>query len=498
MSTRQLPKLAVFLVGAMVASVLLPGLSGCAAGETPISRVMGVLQGRPALTDDAKREMARFYAVYGKYANNTTGTRFLKHFRDAFERVRSSYVRPITDKALIDEAIKGVEELNAKPGSVPSVEVVEAALDKMLASLDPHSAYLNPDELRETTVSTRGEFGGLGIRVTMDGDAVKVVSPIEDTPADRAGLKTGDLITHLDDTAVKGMNLMQAVSLMRGRPGSELRLTVVRDKQPPFQVTLIRAVIRVKAVRWRVEGDVGYIRVSQFSEKVEDGIEDATEAIRDKLGPLLKGYVLDLRSNPGGLLDQSLVLSDAFLDKGRIVSAKGRSKSSEKVYRARRGDLARGLPLVVLINGGSASASEIVAGALQDHRRAVIMGVPSFGKGSVQTISPLPIEGALRLTTALYYLPSVRLIQARGIVPDIRLSGDDKEKDEKGRKRESDLPGALPGSTTGDSRRDVSVALDTCEAVGPEKKDRALGCALGYLHSESVEAFVRDHASTVK
>ncbi|MCP5367883.1 MAG: S41 family peptidase [Hyphomicrobiales bacterium] len=459
---------------------------------------MGVLQGEPDLDDSARRELARFYTVYGTFADNTHNPRFLKHFRDAFERVRNSYVRTVTDKELVDQAIKGVEDLKAKPGSVPSGEVVEAALDNMLASLDPHSAYLNPDELRETTVSTRGEFGGLGIRVTMEGDAVKVVSPIEDTPADRAGLLTGDLITHLDGAAVKGMNLMQAVSRMRGRPGSALELTVVRGKQAPFNVTLIRAVIRVKAVRWRVEGNVGYIRVTQFSEKVEDGIEEATDAIRDKLGPLLKGYVLDLRSNPGGLLDQSLVLSDAFLEGGRIVSVRGRDPRSEKVYSARPGDLARGLPLVVLINGGSASASEIVAGALQDHHRAVIMGVRSFGKGSVQTISPLPVEGALRLTTALYYLPSGRLIQARGIVPDVRLNGGDAAADEDERKRESDLPGALPGSEKGEKRRQASVGVDTCDPAGPEKKDKALGCALGYLRAESVEAFLRGHASVVK
>jgi len=464
-----------------------PSLIGCGTEDSPLGRVFNVLRGQDiALPRDAVRELERFREVYDAYAADASKHRRFEQFRDAFKRVRFSYVREVADVELIDAAIKGVRELNAEPGAVPAQELVETALVSMMSALDPHSAYLNADELRDIQVTTKGEFGGLGIVVTMENGVVKVVSPIEDTPAFRAGLKSGDLITHVDGDPIKAKNILRAVKKLRGPPGTDVRLTVSRSGQAPFDLTITRAIIRVRSVRWRTEGTVGYVQVVNFSEKVERGVEKAMESLRQDLGPRMKGLVLDLRNNPGGLLNQSLFLADAFLEDGQIVAVRGRAVK-DTVYKAKIGDLANGVPMVVLINGGTASASEIVASALQDHGRATVMGLRSFGKGSVQTITRLPMEGGLRLTTALYYAPSGRAIQARGVEPDITLTRADAEKSK--RQRESDLPGALPAVAVGKPDTRLTLKETDCPAVG-EKKDRALGCALALLRAGSQKEFL--------
>jgi carboxyl-terminal processing protease len=341
---------------------------------------------------------ALLLAWVGPAAAQSSDTyRQLNLFGDVFERIRSDFVEEVGDKDLIEAAIKG-----------------------MLSALDPHSSYLNPETYKEMQVQTRGEFGGLGIEVSMENGLVKVISPIEDTPAFRAGVKPGDFITHLDGEQVLGLTLQDAVKKMRGPVNTDIVITIQRAGiEKLFNVTLKRSVIPIKSVRGRVEGNVAYIRVSQFNEQTESGLKAAMEEAKSKLGAKMEGVVLDLRGNPGGLLEQAVAVSDAFLDQGEIVSTRGRRSQDSKRYNARKGDLADGKPIVVLINGGSASASEIVAGALQDHNRAVVLGSKSFGKGSVQTIMPLGQYGALRLTTSRYYTPSGRSIQAKGIDPDV-------------------------------------------------------------------------------
>src|SRR5437870_4617274 len=321
----------------------------------------------------------------------------LNLFGEVFERVRAEYVDDTSDNSLVESAING-----------------------MLTSLDPHSNYLNTKNFNDMKVQTRGEFGGLGIEVSMENGLVKVVSPIDDTPAARAGLKPGDLITHLDGEPVQGMSLPEAVEKMRGPVNTEIKLTIRREGKDPFDVKLTRATIKIQSVRSHLEGDnIGYIRVTTFNEQTDNGLNNAMKNLRQQAGNKLVGVILDLRNNPGGLLDQAVAVSDAFLEKGEIVSTRGKRAEEAQRYNARPGDIASGLPVAVLINGGSASASEIVAGALQDHHRAVLIGTKSFGKGSVQTIIPLPGHGAMRLTTARYYTPSGRSIQAKGIDPDI-------------------------------------------------------------------------------
>jgi carboxyl-terminal processing protease len=328
-------------------------------------------------------------------------------FGDVFERVRADYVEKPDDPKLIQNAING-----------------------MLSGLDPHSSYMDPTGFREMQVETKGEFGGLGIEVTMEDGLIKVVAPIDETPAAKAGILAGDIITKLDDEAVQGLTLTQAVGKMRGPINSKIRLTIVRKGQDkPIEVTLNRETIHVQSVRFHPDGeDVGYIRVTQFNELTNEGLKRAvTELSKQIPAEKLKGYVLDLRNNPGGLLDQAIAVSNAFIERGEIVSTRGRNPDeSQRFYaNASRGDITKGKPLIVLINGGSASASEIVAGALQDHKRATVLGTRSFGKGSVQTIIPLgPSKGALRLTTARYFTPSGRSIQAKGISPDIQILQD--------------------------------------------------------------------------
>ncbi|MBI3777705.1 MAG: S41 family peptidase [Gammaproteobacteria bacterium] len=322
----------------------------------------------------------------------------LRSFTEVFSRIKSDYVEPVEDKKLLEDAVQG-----------------------MLAGLDPHSAYLDAESFKDMRVETEGQFGGLGIEVTMENGFVKVVSPIEDTPAARAGVKPGDLIIRLDDKAVKGLTLTEAVRLMRGKPGSDITLTIVREgATKPLKITLTRAVIKIQSVKNRMlESGYGYVRITQFQAGTDKGLAEAIKKLENENKGALRGLVLDLRNNPGGVLNSAVGVSDAFLDKGLIVYTEGRVADSKMKLSATPGDLLNGAPMVVLINGGSASASEIVAGALQDHKRAVIMGTKSFGKGSVQTIIPVSNGAALKITTARYYTPSGRSIQASGIVPDI-------------------------------------------------------------------------------
>ncbi len=321
-------------------------------------------------------------------------------FGEVFERVRSDYVDEVTDKQLIESAING-----------------------MLSALDPHSSYMNAKDFQDMQVQVEGQFGGLGIEVTMENGVIKVVSPIDDTPAALAGLKPGDLIVALDGEPVQGLSLNDAVQHMRGPVDSSIKLTIKRGDRDPFDVTLKRAVVKVQSVKSQLEGDdVGYIRVTSFNEQTDSGVQAAVKSLKGKAGAKLVGLVLDLRNNPGGLLDQAVAVSNDFLDQGEIVSTRGRRAEDAQRYDAKAGgDITKGLPMVVLINGGSASASEIVAGALQDHHRAILLGTKSFGKGSVQTIITLPDHSAMRLTTARYYTPSGRSIQAEGIEPDITV-----------------------------------------------------------------------------
>ncbi|HEV7458829.1 MAG TPA: S41 family peptidase [Roseococcus sp.] len=360
--------------------------------------------------------------------------RLLQLFGDVFARVRAEYVEPVQDRDLVENAING-----------------------MLTGLDPHSAYLNPRNFRDMQVQTRGEFGGLGIEVTQEGGYIRVISPIDDTPAARAGIRPGDNITHLNGNSTQGMTLQEAVDTMRGERGTSLRLTIRRENTPTaIELTIVRDVIRPQIVRFRMEGnDIGYIRVTSFNEQTEANVRRALSTLRQQAGNNLRGLILDLRNNPGGLLDQAVQVTDSFLDQGEIVSTRARRPEDAQRWNARSGDIANGLPMVVLINGGSASASEIVAGALQDHRRAVILGVRSFGKGSVQTVMPLGgNNGAIRITTARYYTPSGRSIQATGIEPDVEVLASRpstttaEATPQRERDRESNLRRALRAETT--------------------------------------------------
>lgn len=324
----------------------------------------------------------------------------LNLFGDVFERVRSDYVEPVKDSDLI-----------------------EAALNGMLASLDPHSGYMNDKAFKEMQVQTKGEFGGLGIEVTMDNGLVKVVSPIDDTPAFKAGVQAGDYISYINDEAVMGLTLSEAVEKMRGAPDSTIKLTILRENAPePIELTMQRAIINIKASKGRAEGDIAVLRITQFNEQTTDLMRKEMERLNKEM-PKIRGVVLDLRNNPGGLLDQAVSVSDAFLSEGEIVSTRERDPVNTKRYSAKSGDelVPNTVPMVVLINTGSASASEIVSGALQDHKRAIVLGTKSFGKGSVQTVIPLENHGAIRLTTARYYTPSGHSIQAKGITPDIEV-----------------------------------------------------------------------------
>jgi carboxyl-terminal processing protease len=390
--------------------------------------------------------------------------RELNLFGDVFERVRADYVEKPDDSKLVESAING-----------------------MLAGLDPHSSYMDPKSFRDMQVQTRGEFGGLGIEVTMEDGLVKVVAPIDDTPAAKAGVMANDVITHLDDEAVQGLTLNQAVDKMRGPVNTKIKLTIMRKgADKPIEVSIVRDIIRVKSVRWHPEGgDVGYIRITQFNEQTTDGLKQAINDLNAQLGAdKIKGYVVDLRNNPGGLLDQAISVSDMFLEKGEIVSTRGRNPEETQRFNARPGDMTKSKPVIVLINGGSASASEIVAGALQDHKRATVIGTRSFGKGSVQTIIPLGAgNGALRLTTARYYTPSGRSIQAKGISPDIEVLQDvpDNLKAQTDSKGEASLRGHLKAEGGEESGSQSYVPPN-------ESDDKAIKMALDLLRGTASNA----------
>ncbi len=423
-----------------------------------------------------------------KDAGNYNETyRQLNLFGDVFERVRAEYVEDVEDKELIENALNG-----------------------MLSSLDPHSGYLSEERFADMRVETKGEFGGLGIEVTMENGLVKVVSPIDDTPAFRAGVQAGDYVVKIDGEPVMGLSLGEAVDKMRGKVGSTIDLTIAREgEDAPIEITITRDIIQIKSVRHRAEGNVGYIRVTTFSEKTGPGVRDAIKELTKELGDNLVGYVLDLRNNPGGLLSQAIEVADIFLDKGEIVSQRGRYEEDTERNNATPGDMANGLPIVVLVNGGSASASEIVAGALQDHKRAITMGMQSFGKGSVQTVMPFPGNGAMRLTTARYYTPSGRSIQAKGITPDIVVEPAMVEVLSSRRMRESDLRGALDKEENKDPANDnkknksskkdgSSKDKDGKDEKKDEKKDYQLLRALDLLKGLSLyQQTTASHDNTV-
>lgn len=393
-------------------------------------------------------------------AANPSTYRELSIFGDVFERVRAQYVTPPQEEKLIENAING-----------------------MLSSLDPHSSYMNATDAEDMRTQTRGEFGGLGIEVTMEDELVKVITPIDDTPAARAGVLAGDFISKIDGQEVRGLKLEEAVEKMRGEVGTAIKLTILRKgADKPIELTVKRDIIAVKAVKYRVEGDVGYLRVISFTEKTYDDLKAGIEKIKaDIPADKLKGFVLDLRLNPGGLLDQAINVSDAFLDRGEVVSTRGRNEDETRRFNATPGDLADGKPVVVLINGGSASASEIVAGALQDLHRATVLGTRSFGKGSVQTIIPLGEAGALRLTTALYYTPSGKSIQGTGITPDIKV--DQPLPEELQGKIEASGESSLRGHIQGQSETDEGSG--SIAYVPPEPKDDLqLNYALELLRGE--------------
>ena len=351
-------------------------------------------------------------------SNRADTYRLLTLFGDVFERVRAEYVDPVTDKDLVENAING-----------------------MLTGLDPHSSYMNAKQFRDMQVQTKGEFGGLGIEVTQENGFIKVISPIDDTPAAKAGVKAGDIITALDGKTVQGLSLQDAVDQMRGLPNSKISLTIKREGiDKPVEISMLREIIHIQVVKQRMEPDgIGYVRLTQFTEQADASIKQAVKTLKQQSGGKLRALILDLRNNPGGLLDQAVAVSGDFVDQGEIVSTRARHTEDAQRWDAKGSDIIAGVPLIVLINGGSASSSEIVSGALQDHHRAVLLGTRSFGKGSVQTVIPLPGNGAMRLTTARYYTPSGRSIQGLGITPDVPVQETREEQPQFGPEREADL-----------------------------------------------------------
>ena len=395
---------------------------------TPLALALGLMLGSPTLLAAEAVEVPAVEAVNGKAP---LPLEELRTFAEVMDRIKAAYVEPVDDKTLLENAIKG-----------------------MLGNLDPHSAYLEPEAFAELQESTSGEFGGLGIEVGTEDGFIKVVSPIDDTPASKAGIQPGDLIVKIDGQPTKGLSLMEAVDKMRGKAGSKINLTLVREGGKPFDVELTRAVIKVKSVRSQLlEDGYGLIRISQFQVNTGEEVGKALAKLRKDNGKKLRGLVLDLRNNPGGVLQAAVEVADHSLKKGLIVYTEGRIANSELRFSADPADASEGVPLVVLINGGSASASEIVAGALQDHKRGVLMGTDSFGKGSVQTVLPLNNDRALKLTTALYFTPNGRSIQAQGIVPDIEVARAKLTREDGGELiKEADLAGHLGNGNGGQDK----------------------------------------------
>ena len=383
----------------------------------------------------------------------------LNMFGEVYERVRREYVEEVSDK-----------------------ELIEAAIEGMLQSLDPHSSFMNSDSFKDMQVQTKGEFGGLGIEVSMEDGFVKVVSPIDDTPAFKAGVQAGDFIIEIDGESVYGMTLGDAVDKMRGKINTEITIKISRGDQEPFNIKIIRDKIKVQSVRARREGNAAYLRITSFNEKTEAGLLKNMKILKEEIGKDITGVILDLRNNPGGLLNQAVAVSDAFLNRGEIVSTRGRKKNGQQKFNATAGDISDGLPVIILINGGSASASEIVAGALQDHKRAIILGTTSFGKGSVQTIIPVQKNSAMRLTTARYYTPSGNSIQAKGIIPDIIVKQAKIEELEPfSNRKESDLKGHLSNPDETNKNLEKIKNKNNESKVEDKKFDYQLNRALDLL-----------------
>ncbi|GAD61850.1 MULTISPECIES: S41 family peptidase [Pseudomonadaceae] len=426
---------------------------------TPLALALGLMLGSPTLLAAEAVEVPAVEAVNGKAP---LPLEELRTFAEVMDRIKAAYVEPVDDKTLLENAIKG-----------------------MLGNLDPHSAYLEPEAFAELQESTSGEFGGLGIEVGTEDGFIKVVSPIDDTPASKAGIQPGDLIVKIDGQPTKGLSLMEAVDKMRGKAGSKINLTLVREGGKPFDVELTRAVIKVKSVRSQLlEDGYGLIRISQFQVNTGEEVGKALAKLRKDNGKKLRGLVLDLRNNPGGVLQAAVEVADHFLKKGLIVYTEGRIANSELRFNADPADASEGVPLVVLINGGSASASEIVAGALQDHKRGVLMGTDSFGKGSVQTVLPLNNDRALKLTTALYFTPNGRSIQAQGIVPDIEVARAKLTREDGGELiKEADLAGHLGNGNGGADKPSGSKQQ---QAPRPQDDDYQLSQALNLLKGLNV------------
>jgi carboxyl-terminal processing protease len=430
-----------------------------------------------------------FLIILGVLPNNTLNAQSnrqetykqLNLFGDVFQRVQEQYVEEVTDKELIESAISG-----------------------MLQSLDPHSSYLSVESYEDMQVKTKGTFGGLGIEITMEDGFVKVVSPIDDTPAALAGMQSGDLIIAVNGESLRGLSINEAVSQLRGPIGSKIKITVVRNEEEPFELEIKRDIIKITSVKHNVINNVGYIRLTTFSETTTEGLEIAVEKIQKEIGDNFLGLILDLRNNPGGLLNQSISVSDAFLNQGEIVSTKGRKKDDASRVFAKKGDIINGKPLVVLINSGSASASEIVAGALKDHSRAIIIGTRSFGKGSVQSIIPLAGNGAMRLTTARYYTPSGISIQAKGIQPDIIVEAGITEanKDKKKNRREENLRGALDNKNkkSKDENTEPKIKLTVTEKLIQDNQvSRAIDLIRGIsLFSNKINNISKNSLSSKK
>ena len=395
----------------------------------------------------------------------------LELFADVMARVRADYVVDVEDNLLIEDAVNG-----------------------MLQSLDPHSSYMNAETFRDMQTTTSGEYGGLGMEVTSDSGFVKVVAPIDNTPAAKAGIKAGDYITEIDGNSLIGLGLSEAVDQMRGKPGEPITLTVVRKDEDPMEITIVRAIIPQNRATFQIKDGIPVIRISQFNEKTESSMKAAIKAARSELGGNVPGLVLDLRRNPGGLLDQSIKVSSAFLNGGDVVSTRGRRSNDVQEYGAERGELLKGVPIVVLIDNASASASEIVAGAIQDRERGLVVGMTSFGKGSVQSIIPLRggRDGALRLTTQRYYTPAGRSIQGTGIEPDIYISATPEDEDARKSFRESDLPNAIKNELEAAEEDEVDIKIEYPPADFPEEGDFQLDKAIEILKTGSYKTLMAE------
>lgn len=472
-------------VGLCVLLLLSAHFTGCASSTGGSNLLRG---GSPTYSKVVKRypDLARVEAALKEHAEPkpsvSSTRRHMDLFAEVFTLARNDYVEARPAVELVETAITGIEkavEDNEDVDSQDAGKLIVASMRHMLHDLDAHSDYLTPEDFREMQVRTRGEFGGIGIEVTMEDGLIKVIAPIEGTPAYKAGLQSGDKISHVNGESVQGKTLSDAVEMIRGPVGTPIGLTVRREgpEIEILEMSITRDIVKIQAVRARTEDNVAYLRVTTFNERTSSLMFESFEDLQDELGDDMAGLVLDLRNNPGGLLDQALSVSDAFLSNGEIVSTLGRTRSDRRRFTADRKDIAEGLPIIVLINGGSASASEIVSGALQDHHRATVLGTRSFGKGSVQTIIPVRGGGAVRLTTARYYTPSGRSIQLTGIEPDIVAVEDEDEP-----QREVDLDNVLPAETKSIAHKQLDMA-DLCPTAA-EAEDPELTCAISLLQSD--------------